>query len=173
MTKLQNNNKLKLKVGIVTISDRASQGTYEDLSGPALKEALTEFLSEHEVEYDLKIIADEAAQIKSTLENFIAKDVDFIFTTGGTGLGPRDLTPEVTKEVVEKELPGIAESLRAHSLQFTKNAMLSRATAGLKNNTLIVNLPGSPKAVKQMIFYLGPTLVHAYYMIRGIDAHKN
>jgi len=94
-----------------------------------------------------------------------------VFTTGGTGIGPRDVTPEATRKVIDKEIDGISEAMRSYSLQITKNAMLSCATAGISKDTLIINLPGSPKAVHEIIDYLGNTLKHAYYMMCGMDVH--
>ena len=163
--------KLELRVAIITVSDRSARGEREDLSGPAAREELTGILSDHDVAFDLKLVPDDTGQLREALGGFIREGFDFIFTTGGTGIGSRDITPEVTKEIVEKELPGIGEAMRSFSMGITKNAMLSRATAGLSGGTLVINLPGSPKAVREILNFLGDTLEHAHHMIHNLDVH--
>jgi len=165
------NEKLKLTIAIITISDRASQGVYEDKSGPSAQETLQAILSPHELSFRLKIIPDDITQITQELKDSALKNVDFIFTTGGTGIGPRDITPEATRQVIDTEIPGIAEAIRSFSLTKAPSAMLSRGIAGLSGQTIIINLPGSPKAVKEILEYLGSVLTHAVYMIQGEDVH--
>lgn len=162
---------LHLNIAILTISDRASQGIYEDLSGPAAQETLTRILQEHQLTFLLKIIPDEQNQITDELKSLAMQNYDYIFTTGGTGIGPRDVTPEATREVIAKEIPGIAEAIRAFSLTKKSSAMLSRGIAGLTGETIIINLPGSPKAVKEIVEYLAPVLEHAVYMVKDEDVH--
>ncbi|MFA5800342.1 MAG: molybdenum cofactor synthesis domain-containing protein [Candidatus Peribacteraceae bacterium] len=164
------NNKA-INIAIITVSDRASASIYNDESGPAAKEVLLKILKDHGPKFELTIIPDEPAKLRATLNNYIKQKFDFIFTTGGTGISPRDTTPEVTREVIDKEVPGIAEAMRAFSIGITKNAMLSRATAGVAGKTLIINLPGSPKAVKEIVVFLGGILTHAHAMMHGIDSH--
>jgi molybdenum cofactor synthesis domain-containing protein len=163
--------KLDLKVAIITVSDRSARGERDDLSGPAAKEALSEMLSKHDVNFDLRLVADDADDLKGTLKEFVKGGYDFIFTTGGTGIGPRDITPEVIREVSDKEIPGIGEAMRSFSMGITKNAMLSRGLAGMADGSLIIALPGSPKAVREILDFLGDTLEHACYMVQGLDIH--
>ncbi|MFH0799924.1 MAG: MogA/MoaB family molybdenum cofactor biosynthesis protein [Pseudomonadota bacterium] len=164
---------MNLSIAIITVSDRASQGVYEDKSGPAAREALAELLRDHQVGFELRIVPDEPSMLQDILNEFVQKRFDFIFTTGGTGIGPRDITPEATRNVIDKEIPGICEAMRAYSMAITRNAMLSRATSGIAGTTLIVNLPGSPKAVKEIVSCLGETLEHAWHMLRGDDVHSH
>lgn len=146
------------RVGIITSSDSGYAGVREDKSGPTIKKILEN--TSLEVIYE-KILPDEFDLLKEELIRICDKDeVDLILTTGGTGLSPRDCMPEVTKEVIEREVPGIPEAMRMHSLQITKRAMLSRAAAGVRNNTLIINLPGSPRAVKECLEYIVDELQH-------------
>ena len=168
---MTNGDKLSLKVAVITVSDRSARGERDDLSGPAAKEVLSEILSNHDVTFELKLVADDANDLRGTLGEFVRSGFDLIFTTGGTGIGPRDITPEVVGVVVEKELPGIGEAMRSFSMGITKNAMFSRGLAGMAGGSLIVALPGSPKAVREILNYLGSTLEHACYMIRGLDVH--
>ena len=152
-----------MKVLVLTISDRASQGVYEDESGPAIEKALTFTVPEAQVE--LCIVPDEKEKIIEAFQTHLDKDA--IITTGGTGIGPRDITPDVTEEVCDKLVPGIAEYLRSESCTQTINAVLSRGTAGIKGNTVIVNLPGSVKGAQFCTKLLIPVIQHAMKMIRG------
>jgi len=152
-----------VKVTVITISDRASRGVYEDLSGPKIVEILREKLTDLETE--IVVIPDEKPEIRRALE--AAVGVDFIITTGGTGIGPRDLTPEVTAEFCDKELPGISEMIRWESYQETSMAMLSRGYSGMKGNTIVVNFPGSVKAVTLCTKVLLKVMGHAVKMLRG------
>jgi len=152
-----------VKVTVITISDRASQGIYEDLSGPKIVEILNENLTD--LEAKIVVIPDEKREIRKALE--AAVGVDFVITTGGTGIGPRDLTPEVTADFCDKKLPGISEIIRWESYQETSMAMLSRGYSGMKDNTIIVNFPGSVKAVTLCTKVLLKIMTHAVKMLRG------
>jgi molybdopterin adenylyltransferase len=152
-----------VRVAVVTISDRASRGEYEDLSGPEVEREVLARLPGSAV--TRRVTADEVPLILAALE--ACADSDFILTTGGTGIGPRDVTPEATPRFCEREIPGIAEALRAHSLAETPAAMLSRAVAGVRGRCIVVNLPGSPKAVRRCMEALGPVMEHALRMVRG------
>lgn len=156
-----------MKIAILTVSDRASKGIYQDLSGKKIEEIIKNKLPEAEIQR--KIVPDEKDEILNALNGFFG--VDFILTTGGTGISKRDVTPEVTKEFCQKELPGIAETLRMESLKETKTAMLSRGYAGIKENTIVVNFPGSVKAVTLCTNVIIPIMDHAIRMIRGEDHH--
>ena len=157
------------RVGIITVSDRASKGEYEDKSGPVIKE-LVEAAGMEVVDYI--IVPDEKSQIVKKLLHFSdQRQVDLVFTTGGTGFSKRDVTPEATKQVVEREVPGIGEALRAYSLTITPKAMLSRQTAGIRGNTLIINLPGSPKACKENIEYIMAPLKHGLGILSGRETN--
>ena len=152
-----------MTVAVITISDRAARGEYEDLSGPEIEnEVRTRYPS---AAVTRSVVPDEPEAILEALK--ANAEADFILTTGGTGLSPRDVTPEVTARFCEKEVPGIAEVIRAQSYQETPAAMLSRGTAGLRGNTVVVNFPGSPKAVRLCMKILGPVMEHAMRMIRA------
>jgi molybdenum cofactor synthesis domain-containing protein len=150
-------------VTVLTISDRAYRGLYEDRSGPEIEAVLRARLPGIEIRRE--IVADEKAEIKAAFRRH--GQADFILTTGGTGIGPRDVTPEVTASWCDRELPGIAEALRSHSLAETPMAMLSRGTAGLKGRTIIVNFPGSVKAARLGAETLAAVMEHALAMLRG------
>jgi molybdopterin adenylyltransferase len=152
-----------MKVTVITISDRASKGIYEDLSGSAIEKILKEGIENVEV-YRI-IVPDEKDEILKTLKS--ATSSDFILTTGGTGLSKRDITPEICEEYCDKSLPGIAEMLRSESYKETTHAMLSRGYAGIKDNTVIVNFPGSVKAVTLCTKVLLPAMGHAIKMINN------
>jgi molybdopterin adenylyltransferase len=157
----------KIKIGILTSSDRASKGIYEDRSGPAIKEVLTEYLkSDWKPVY--KVIPDDRETIEST---FKAMSDDeqccLIITTGGTGPAPRDVMPEATEAVCEKMLPGFGEQMRAISLQYVPTAILSRQTAGTRGKTLIVNLPGKPKAIRECLEAVFPAIPYCIDLIGG------
>ena len=157
------------RVGIVTVSDRASKGEYEDKSGPMIKE-LVEAAGMEVIDY--VIVPDEKSQIAKKLLYFSdQRQADLVFTTGGTGFSKRDVTPEATKQVVEREVPGIGEALRAYSLTITPKAMLSRQTAGIRGNPLIINLPGSPKACKENIDYIMTPLKHGLGILSGRETN--
>ncbi len=139
-----------MKIGRVTLSDRASGGIYEDRSGPEIERVLREQFAE-EIEFECVLLPDEQAQIETALKTLCANGCALVVTTGGTGPTPRDVTPEATRAVLEKELPGFGEMMRAVSLAKVPTAILSRATAGVRGKTLIVNLPGNPKAIAECL----------------------
>ena len=153
------------RVGILTISDRSARGERADASGPLIHAIIIERLKwgvaiEH-------IVPDERAIIRETLRAWCDDlKLNLILTTGGTGFAPRDVTPEATRDVIEREAPGLAEAMRTDSLQKTPHAMLSRAVCGLRGHTLIVNLPGSPKAVRENLDTLLPAIPHAIDLLR-------
>lgn len=153
-----------LVFGIVCVSDRCSKGICEDKSGPLIKELVSPFGKTKEY----LIVPDEREEIEKALI-YLSDDVkaDIVFTTGGTGFAPRDVTPEATLAVIEKNAPGIAEAIRMKSLSITPKAMLSRAISGIRGKTLIINLPGSPKAVRESIEVVLPVLDHAVETLSG------
>ncbi|MBC7350076.1 MAG: MogA/MoaB family molybdenum cofactor biosynthesis protein [Candidatus Aminicenantes bacterium] len=155
-----------LTLAIITVSDRSAQGKREDLSGPELKR-LVEAKGGRVL--SMTIVPDEKEIIKQKLIELSqgAEAAEIILTTGGTGLATRDVTPEATREVIEKEVPGLAEAMRAESLKKTPLAMLSRAVCGLRNRTLIINLPGSVVGARENLEVVLPVLGHAVEVIRG------
>ncbi len=152
-----------ITVAVLTLSDKGSRGEREDLSGPAIEKMLRAIGAEVK---HYEILPDEKDMIKDKLLEYSRK-VDLILTTGGTGLSPRDVTPEATLEVIEREIPGIAEAMRAEGMKKTKRSILSRAVAGVRGQTLIVNLPGSPKAVKENLEVILEAIPHAVEKIKG------
>lgn len=154
-----------IKVGILTASDKGSQGLREDASGPLISKRVAEIPGE--VVYTI-IVPDERAMISAELIKMVDEmDLHLILTTGGTGMSMRDITPEATKDILDRDLPGIPEAMRAKSLQFTDRAMLSRAVAGIRKQTLIINMPGSPKAVSECLDVIIPVLEHGIQILRG------
>ncbi|MCX7973294.1 MAG: MogA/MoaB family molybdenum cofactor biosynthesis protein [Candidatus Aminicenantes bacterium] len=160
------NNLKDLIFALVIISDRSSRGERKDLTGPELKEFLE--ANGAKINY-LALIPDEKDIIVQRLMELCESEEppEIILTAGGTGLSPRDVTPEATKKVIEKEIPGIAEAMRLKSLASTPSAMLSRAVAGVRQKTLIINLPGSPKAARENLEAIMSALPHAVEIIRG------
>ena len=153
-----------MKIGIVCVSDRCAAGECTDRSGPAIAECVAS-LCENPV---YRLVPDERQRIADTLRTLAdAEGADVIFTTGGTGFAPRDVTPEATCDVLDRAAPGVAEAIRAESMRITPRAMLSRAVSGIRGKTLIVNLPGSPKAVRESIAVVLPVLEHAVETLRG------
>lgn len=152
-----------LEIMVITVSDRAYRGEYKDLSGPKIKEIIE--ASEVQARVEVSVVPDEPDKIKEVL--LANLDKDYILTTGGTGLSPRDITPDVTREVCEREIPGISEMLRFESYKETKNAVLSRGYAGVRGKTIIINFPGSVKAVTLCTHLVLPILEHAQKMLRG------
>jgi molybdenum cofactor synthesis domain-containing protein len=151
-----------ITIAILTLSDKGSKGQREDKSGPIIAEML-KGLGEVK-HYD--ILPDERDLIRDRLLEY-ANKVDLIITTGGTGLSPRDVTPEATLDVIEREIPGIVEAMRMEGLKKTNRAMLSRAVAGVRGRTLIINLPGSPTAVKENLEVIIDVIPHAIEKIKG------
>jgi len=147
------------------VSDKGSRGEREDLSGPAIREVVAGLGMEV---VEQAMVPDEAEAIRRELRRLCDEQgCDLVLTTGGTGLSPRDVTPTATLAVLDYEVPGIAEAMRAASLQVTPFAMLSRAVAGVRGRTLIVNLPGSPKGVRECLAVIAPALPHAVETLRG------
>ncbi len=156
---------MAVRFAILTVSDRSARGEREDLAGPALAAQIA--IAGHSVSQKA-IVADELTEITDQLTAWCdSGETDIILTTGGTGFAPRDVTPEATIAVIQRPAPGIAEAARAFSLGITPHAMLSRNTAGIRGNTLIINLPGSPKAAREILEYLLPVLPHAVELIKG------
>jgi len=154
-----------LSVGILTISDKGAQGQRQDKSGEAIRGSLSH-LDSCVTAYE--IVPDEKEVIAAKLTEWADKgSIDVIFTTGGTGLSQRDVTPEATLSIVEKVVPGFAEAMRIRTLEKTPMAMLSRASAGVRNKCLIINLPGSPKAVQECLEVILPAIPHAVEIIKG------
>ena len=152
-----------MTVCVITISDRASRGQYEDRSGPEIVAILREASAGTEIRRE--IVPDEIQSIRDAFDRHT--DADFILTTGGTGISSRDVTPEATRSYCERELPGIAEALRAESYRETPTAVLSRGVSGIRGNTIIVNFPGSVKAVRLCTRVFVPIMEHALSMLRG------
>ncbi len=157
-----------ITAGIITISDRGWRGEREDISGREVRKLL-EGMSIEVLDYE--IIPDEKEIIVDKLIKFTDKRrLDLIVTTGGTGVSPRDVTPDATLEVIEKEVPGMAEAMRRESAALTPHAMISRAVTGIRKNSLIINLPGSPKSVRENLTVILPALRHALEKIKGDDS---
>lgn len=160
-----------MKIGRVTVSDRAAAGVYEDQSGPAIEAACAERLpGSHE--FHGLVVADEIEAIAGVLRA-LADEVacDLVVTTGGTGPAPRDVTPEATRAVLERELPGFGEAMRLHTFAVAPTSILSRATAGIRGRTLIVNLPGRPKAVAECLAVIAPAILETVRHLRGDLSH--
>jgi molybdopterin adenylyltransferase len=156
----------KIKIGVVTTSDRASQGIYEDISGVAIMETMQAYLK-NECEYLYRCIPDEQVIIEKTLIELSEEKCDLIVTTGGTGPAPRDVTTEATENVCQKLLPGFGEQMRAVSLQYVPTAILSRQTAGICNGSLIINLPGKPKSIRECLDAVFPAVPYCVDLIGG------
>jgi molybdopterin adenylyltransferase len=156
-----------IRAGVVTVSDKASAGERKDESGPLLANLLGKMGARVVMQ---TTVPDERDEITRVLTDLIAlESVDLIMTTGGTGLSPRDVTPEATRALIEREVPGLAEVLRFDGYRKTPLAVLSRGVAGIRGKTLIINLPGSPKAVREGMETLTAILPHAIQMLRGVD----
>lgn len=154
-----------ISVGILTVSDKGSKGERIDTSGGVIKEIVEEKLEARVKAYE--VIPDDKRAIIKKLKEMVNEGTNLIFTTGGTGLSPRDVTPEATKEVIDKEVPGMEEAMRMKGMEKTPHSMLSRGVAGISKGSLIVNLPGSPKAVRESLEVVLPAIPHALDIISG------
>ncbi len=158
---------MNIRAGVMTISDKGYAGEREDESGPLLADLLRQMGAEVVAQ---EIVPDEAGHIQQALTRLADEEgLDLVLTTGGTGPAPRDHTPEATRAVIEREMPGLAEALRFEGYRRTPLAVLSRGIAGLRGRTIIINLPGSPRAVREGMEVLAPILPHAVRMARGAD----
>jgi molybdopterin adenylyltransferase len=155
------------RIGIVTVSDRASRGQYEDISGPAIEDTLNEYLtSSWQPVY--RVIEDEQPLIEQTLKDLVDKEgCCLVVTTGGTGPAKRDVTPEATEAVCDRMMPGFGELMRQESLKYVPTAILSRQTAGLRGSSLIINLPGKPKAIRQCLDAVFPAVPYCIDLMEG------
>ena len=153
------------RVAIITSSDTGYRGEREDLSGPAIKEIVER--EGYEV-VSMDILPDDQVMLAGKMQEIADKEMaELILTTGGTGFSERDVTPEATEDIIDRRVPGIPEAMRAYSMTITKRAMLSRSTAGIRKKTLIINLPGSPKAVKESLEYIIDALGHGIEILTG------
>lgn len=152
-----------LEVAVITISDRAFRGEYQDISGPTIVDIITE--SSIDANVSLTIVPDDKAQIRTALLQNIGKD--YIITTGGTGISSRDITPDVTQEICDKAIPGVAEMLRFESYKQTRNAVFSRGYCGIRDGTIIINFPGSVEAVTLCTQLMLPIMEHGKKMLHG------
>ena len=155
-----------MKIGRLTLSDRASSGLYEDLSGPEIERVLSEMFAEA-VEFQRVLLPDDRPRIEAALRQLCAEGCSLVVTTGGTGPTPRDVTPEATRAVIEKEMPGFGEIMRTVSFAKVPTAILSRATAGIHGRSLIINLPGNPKAIAECLPPLMPAIAECLDHIAG------
>lgn len=162
-----------LKILVVTLSDRASKGIYDDKSGPFVRKMTEEYLlSKHRhFEFETHVIPDDAQKLEEIVSNAVSRGFDIVFTTGGTGIGKRDITVDVIQPMLEKEITGIMELIRVKYGMKKPNALISRAVAGTIQDTLIYTLPGSVKAVKEYLDEILPTIEHSIYMMNGLDLH--
>ncbi len=159
-----------MNIGRITVSDRASAGVYADRSGPEIEAVLREQFPG--ARFETVIVPDETTAIKTAIIRCTDKlKLDLVVTTGGTGISPRDVTPEATRAVLERELPGFAEAMRMASLAKVKTAILSRATAGTRGRSLIINLPGKPSAVRECLAILGAAIREGVAHLHGEDPH--
>jgi molybdopterin adenylyltransferase len=155
---------MTLRIGILTVSDRSSRGERADLSGPALADFVR---ARGWLASLLDVVPDDHLTIASTLTAWCARgDLDILLTTGGTGFAPRDVTPEATRDVLERDAPGLAEAIRAESLKVTPHAMLARGLAGIRGKTIIINLPGSPKGAVESLQVIANVLEHAVKLLQ-------
>lgn len=158
-------------LAILTVSTSGYQGRRQDTGGEAIKEVLS--APEYEV-VRYEIVSDEKEMIAQRMAQWAdAPDVDLVVSTGGTGLGPRDVTPEACRSILDKEVPGLAEAMRAGTLKYTPMAMLSRSVAGIRGNTLIITLPGSPRGVKETLEVVKPVLPHAIELLKKESVYEH
>lgn len=161
------------KALVITLSDRASEGIYEDKSGPRIVTILKEYFNSLNWKFEIghQIIPDQETRLLELLEKAVNEKVDFVITTGGTGIGPKDITPETVRKVIQKEIPGIMELIRVKYGMEKPNALLSRSVAGVAGSTLIYALPGSVRAVNEYMAEISVTLKHSLFMLHGLDSH--
>ena len=162
----------KIKIRIITLSDSVSKGIYEDKSGPKIKEMLAAHFAGHDTDIIVEVIPDEKDRLLELLNKFHAENADAVFTTGGTGVGPRDITPEVVEEFSDKLLPGIMEFIRIKYGEKYPNALLSRSVATIKDRMVIYSLPGSVKAAAEYTEEILKSIDHLFKMIKG-DGHSD
>ena len=164
----------KITFSVITLSDRASRGEYEDLSGPSIEEQVKIFFKSKEIDVVISkhLIPDDPILLGKLLTEAKEAEVNVVFTTGGTGIGPRDFTPDVVKTFIDKEIPGVMEMIRVKYGMVKPNALVSRGVAGTISNTLIYTLPGSLRAVAEYCSEILPTIMHSIKMLRGIDDHS-
>ena len=155
----------EIRVGIITVSDRASKGVYEDLGGPEVRKAVEGYgwtvLSE-------TVVGDDKEAIQRAIREAIARECGLVLTTGGTGVAPRDVTPEAIRELAQKELPGFGEAMRMESLKITPNAILSRNLAATVDNALVIALPGKPKGAVECLGFVVGAIPHCVKVVRGV-----
>ena len=161
------------KAGVITLSNRASAGIYEDKSGPHLINTLERYVASinRKIDFKYHLIPDSEVNLRATIDELMSQKCDMIFTTGGTGIGPQDITPDIVKTYIEKEIPGIMEFIRVKYGAQKPNALLSRGVAGIAGDTLIFTLPGSLGAVTEYLAEISPLLEHLIYMRMGLDPH--
>lgn len=156
---------MKIQVGIITVSDRAAAGQYDDLGGPLLREAADGYGWEVVNE---TVVSDDKEQIQRAIREQIAKGAHLVLTTGGTGVAPRDMTPEAVKEIADRELPGFGEVMRMESMKITKNAILSRNMAAAVGNALVICLPGKPKGAVECLGFVVGAISHCVEVVAGV-----
>ncbi|MFC2098778.1 molybdenum cofactor synthesis domain-containing protein [Bacteroidota bacterium] len=163
----------EIKVHIITLSDRAFKGEYSDRSGPQIEKIISEFLESNKRIYKIirTVLPDRKEEIEKIVRESVDAKTDIIITTGGTGIGPRDITPDVIKPILEKEIPGIMEHIRVKYGSEKPNALISRSIAGVAGSSLIYVLPGSVKAVNEYMSEITPTIEHSMRMLYAIDSH--
>jgi len=160
-----------LNFRIITLSDRAAAGHYPDRSGPAIEQIITDFFKGRRIDFENCLICDDAEKLEEKISDGLAANADVIFTTGGTGIGPKDITVDVVKTIADKTIPGIMEHIRVKYGSEKPNALLSRSVAAAKDKTLIYTLPGSVKAVSEYTPEILKTLEHCIYTLNGLDLH--
>lgn len=162
-----------IRILVITVSDRASSGIYEDKSGPRIRQLCEDFFfsQDYPCRVDMQIVPDEPEMIREKIRKGVSGKFDLIFTTGGTGIGPRDNTPEAVRPLLEREIPGIMEMIRVKYGLEKPNALLSRSVAGVNGKSLIYTLPGSEKAVGEYMEEILKTVVHSMKMLHGIGDH--
>jgi len=162
---------VEVRAVVFTVSDACARGEREDASGKALVELLKQAGA---IVVEAIVLSDDLGPLSAALKHTAERnDVNLIITTGGTGLGPRDNTPEATRQVIERDVPGLSETIRSQSLKATPMAMISRGVSGVCSGTLIINLPGSPRAVRESFEVIKPVLAHAVDLLAGQTFHKN